>query len=357
MMSSLWESYKKDYLEAETYRTLDKERNFITTSEGQSYTMLRAVWMDDQDTFNKSWGWTKDNLQRKNDHLFSWLFGKKEDGAYGVLSSEGGENSASDADVDIAFALLLAHSRWGDDVYKNEALLIINDVWEKEVVEIAGKPYLAANNLEKFSSKDSIVANPSYYAPYAYRWFAEVDKTHPWQKLVDASFEFLGQSAKANLGKNSSSNLPPNWVLVNKKTGQLVAGSGALNSDFSFDALRTPWRLALDYEWFKDPRAKAVLDEFVELGNAWREKNIIYAMTHDGEAIDHVEIPALYGGAIGYFMYSAPTLAKDVYEKKMQMLYSPDMQTWKQPLGYYNDNWMWFGMALYNHMLKNFNTP
>src|SRR5256885_978068 len=60
MMSVLWSSYKKDYLEPNTLRTVDKDRGGITTSEGESYTMLRAAWMGDKETFDASWQWTKD---------------------------------------------------------------------------------------------------------------------------------------------------------------------------------------------------------------------------------------------------------------------------------------------------------
>src|SRR5688572_27571716 len=80
MLSHIWEGYKREYLEPETYRTPDRQRGDITTSEGQSYTMLRAVWNDDKQTFDRSWAWTKNNLQRE-DALFSWLFGQREDGS------------------------------------------------------------------------------------------------------------------------------------------------------------------------------------------------------------------------------------------------------------------------------------
>ncbi len=43
LLSGLWDNYKKIYWESESGRTLDKQQNDITTSEGQSYTMLRAV--------------------------------------------------------------------------------------------------------------------------------------------------------------------------------------------------------------------------------------------------------------------------------------------------------------------------
>src|SRR4051812_28248555 len=68
MLTALWEEYKKHYWEADTGRTIDRQRNNVTTSEGQSYTLLRAVWQDDQPTFDKTWKWTKDISQR-SDHL------------------------------------------------------------------------------------------------------------------------------------------------------------------------------------------------------------------------------------------------------------------------------------------------
>ncbi|MDQ3014784.1 MAG: glycosyl hydrolase family 8, partial [bacterium] len=72
---ALWEDYKKEYLEPGTYRVLDKQKDFITTSEGQSYAMLRAVWLGDKETYDNVWKWTKDNLRREDNQLFSWLFG------------------------------------------------------------------------------------------------------------------------------------------------------------------------------------------------------------------------------------------------------------------------------------------
>src|SRR5258708_37361668 len=92
VLNTTWDNYKRDNLETGTFRTLDKQRNYITTSEGQSYTMLRAVWQGDKQTFDKSWLWTKNNLQhKKDDALFAWLFGKQANGSYGILTGEGGK--------------------------------------------------------------------------------------------------------------------------------------------------------------------------------------------------------------------------------------------------------------------------
>ena len=110
LLTGLWDNYKKIYWESGSGRTLDKQQNDITTSEGQSYTMMRAVWQSDRATFDKSWEWTQEQLQRE-DNLFAWKWGLKPDGTYGILTDQGGQNTASDADSDIAVALLMAANK------------------------------------------------------------------------------------------------------------------------------------------------------------------------------------------------------------------------------------------------------
>jgi hypothetical protein len=59
-----WEKYKKDYIvfEGENYGQVIDPSNGVTTSEGQSYAMLRAAWMNDKYTFLGSWLWTRNHL-------------------------------------------------------------------------------------------------------------------------------------------------------------------------------------------------------------------------------------------------------------------------------------------------------
>jgi endoglucanase len=350
---SIWEQYKQDYLEPGTFRVLDKQKDNITTSEGQSYAMLRAVWLDDKDTFDKTWKWTKDNLQRDDDKLFSWLFGKQANGTYGILTEQGGQNTATDADVDIAMALIFASSRWNQADYLGDAQAIIDDIWEHEIVYINNKPYLAANNIEK-DAPNTMVVNPSYLAPYAYRIFATLDE-HPWNDVVDTSYDILNKSISEPLDTAQSANLPPDWVFIDKKTGALKAPSGNnLSTNTSFDALRVPWRIYLDWAWYKEPRAMNSLQKMSFFGKEWREKSLLYtSYKHDGTPAVKNQSAAYYGGTLGYFMAVEPETAKMIYDNKLQVLYNPDSNTWKVQLGYYDDNWAWFGIALYNNMLPN----
>jgi len=352
LLSSVWQDYKNQYVEAASGRVINKQQSNVTTSEGISYTMLRAVWSDDKVAFDQTLSWAQKNLQRP-DSLFSWEYGTKTNGTQGILTDQGGQNSATDGDVNIALALIFASKRWSDPTYMSTATPILNSIWSKEVVTVAGVPYVSADDIERLS-KTRVVINPSYFEPYAYRIFASMDKTHNWMALVDSSYALLEISTKSSLDQTSSGNLPPDWITLNRLTGDIVPNEGTLTTNFSYDALRVPWNIALDYEWFKDPRAKSYLDNLKILSAYWNTDKKLYSVyKHDGTTSSFTETPAMYAGSIGYFMWSDPKVGAEIYKDKLSSLFNPDINSWKQPLSYYDDNWVWFGIALYSHHLPN----
>ena len=356
MLSGLWNAYKLEYWEDETGRTLDKQQNDITTSEGQSYTMLRAVWQSDKPTFDAAWKWTQEHLQRE-DKLFSWRWGEKTDGTYGVLTDQGGQNTASDADSDIALALAMAASRWQQSSYLDDSKAVITAMWEEEVITVQDVPYLASNNLEKDSAQDAVM-NPSYLSPYAFRIFAEIDREHDWMALVDSSYALINKAMESNLDTGKTANLVPDWILMNKTTGEIRAPEASTGSNlttkYSYDAMRTTWRLALDYQWNNEARAKSTLSKMKLLSDEWKNNQTVYSTySHDGTALTTDEPSEVYGTSIGYYMVTDPELADEVYSLKLQTLYDPNDSKWTTPMSYYGDNWTWFGMALYDDKLPN----
>lgn len=353
MLAELWSSYKQTTIEPGTGRTVDREQDNISTSEGESYTMLRAVWMDDQATFDRTLKWAKQYLQRP-DHLFAWRYGPMPDGTYNIQTHVGGQNTASDADCDIALALIMASKRWGDPTYLEEAKRIIKSVWEKEVVMVEGKPVLAALDLESDPIKKEIIINPSYFSPFEYKIFAAIDTAHDWLGLSDNSYELLIDLSADKLGLPTSSGLMPDWVSMNKTTGAFGKPAHGQTTDYGFDAIRTPWRMALDWQWNKDERAKQVLANMHFLGDQWHQHGQIRAIyTHDGLVGGDYESLAMYGTAMGYFWVVDPEACKDVYERKLKVLYNPDTQSAVNGLRYYEANWVWFGIALTQNALPN----
>src|SRR5579872_2336245 len=162
LLSSSWEAYKAQFIQADG-RSIDPSQQNITTSEAQGYALLRVVWIDDKPTFDTVYLFTINNMKRPQDNLFGWRYGKLSNGTYGFIAG-GGNNSAADADSDIAYALLLAAKRWNDSKYQNYALPIIKDLWKYETATTnTGQRYLIAGNWAQNQQK--LVVDVSYFAP------------------------------------------------------------------------------------------------------------------------------------------------------------------------------------------------
>lgn len=351
MVENLWIAYR-DKVQKDG-RTVDRDQNYITTSEGQSYALLQAVWMDDKQTFDQVLKWTNNNLRKRDDQLFAWLWGQDKYGNWGVLEKDGGINSASDADQDIALALIFAYKRWGQNHYLKQAKKILNDIWDKEIVILQNKPYLVAGNWAK--ENDSYTINPSYFMFYAYPIFAEVDPAHNWRLLKDTSYEVLIEATQSSLDKKKSGNLPPDWISINPETLRInPAVYKEKKTDFSYDAFRVLWRVALDWEWHKDERAITYLKSIKTLKEEWQKHKSLYdSYYHDGRPVRTYENSSIYAGVYPYFSLIHPEIAKELYRNKLARLYDSTTENFSKPLGYYAQNWVWFGFAFHTKKLTN----
>jgi endoglucanase len=362
ILAKTWASYKERFIESG--RVVDPKANGSTTSEGQSYALLRAVYMDDQQTFNEVWGWTQENLQVRKDALFSWQWGTRSDQTQGVLD----EDAATDADQDIALALLFAAQRWDAPEYQREALEIIHAIWKQETATIDKRPVVVAGNWAQGDgaggSRQPIV-NPSYFAPYEYRIFADVDPEHRWMELVNSSYEVLAQIHADPKFGGEAAGLVPNWIELDADTGALLPADenevGTPPMQFSFDASRVPLRLALDWLWFKDDRARNALDNLsLPRQELQRNGKLLAAYkTDDTPAVDY-EATSMYAGVLPGLLLADTReerdLAHEVYAKDILGSYvdGPGSAYWgDDPKDYYNQNMAWFATAIMDGGMSN----
>lgn len=331
-----YDFYKNDFMTKDG-RIMDPEKNNITTSESQSYIMLRSLAMGDKKTFDLTYKWSKDNLQRK-DKLFSWLWGENPKGEYKILD----ENSASDADIDIAFALLLAYETWDENHYLQEAVPIIKSIWNNETKQIGS--YIVLMPGVKQTQSEKIEINPSYFAPYAFRFFQKYDDANDWNCLIDSSYYYLNQVIS-----KTQTRLPPNWFLIEdaQNGGQIVLEDSP-RSDFSYDAIRVFIRVYLDYLKSGEKRALPILETSKFFINEWQNSNKYYVnYKANGQLRDKDEFIGSIAVLLPIISLYDRDFATKVYEIKVRPYQNE--QYWRAKKDYYAKNLLWFGCYLYSN--------
>ena len=327
-LSALWSFYRQIYIRDGRVISLDEQG--ITTSEGQGYALLRAVWSNDRRTFEEVWRWTHTYLQVRPDKLFAWKWKGK------VLSLD----AATDADTDIALALILASRRFDVPRYEQEALAILYSIWDLEVLHLSSGSYVTAGNWAVHEAYPTI--HVAYLAPYAYEVFASVDRTHDWRKLIESSYAVLHW-----LYDVQQVSLPPEVIYLDKSSGRLVLShpkSGPA-AEFSYDAFPLFWRVALDARWFG--RSEAGLREKM-LGFFWVEwkarGKFVDRYTVTGESRSTLEGLPLYATVHALASQQLPELARRLSELKLPLLHANALAGKSTP--YYLHNWLWFDRAV-----------
>lgn len=339
-LNKAWNYYKANFI-SDDGRVVEAEKNSRTVSEGQSYALLRSVMINDKETFDRVYNWTTNNLKRKNDNLYAWLWGQRKDGSWGVIDA----NSATDADIDTAFSLICASYLWNDDKYLEDAKKIISDIWNLETKEIKGQRILSSGVCQ--TQNKILKINPSYFAPYAFRFFAQYDKEHNWQELVDSSYNILEKTESL-----AASGLPPNWVYMDSVTGKLYIDKNSVESDFSYDAIRTFIRVYIDSIVFKDDRANKFVKKIKFFVKTWQEnKEFLVNYKYNGELRDRDK----FIGGIAVLLPVIESIdketASEIYNKEINSKYNNE-GFWQDNKNYYAQNLVWMGIWFYFNEYK-----
>ena len=115
--------------------------------------MLFAEAADDRASFAKIWGWTRDNLQRRDNALFSWRFDPADD-----KTPVADNNDASDGDILISWALIRAGNRWHESEYTQAAHRVVDEIRRRLLVSSSGK-LLLLPGATGFKGKDGVTSS------------------------------------------------------------------------------------------------------------------------------------------------------------------------------------------------------
>jgi endo-1,4-beta-D-glucanase Y len=344
-LKNTWDSYKREFI-FESGQVVDKQQR-LTTSEGQSYALQKAIWVNDQETFDSVWNWTSTNLQKQNG-LFAWKTTYDSQNVNKITD----DTSASDADIDIAFALLQASKKWNNPKYLEQAQIILNGIWTNEVVDINGTYYLLAS--DNAIRPTGYLTNASYYSPGMFRVFADATGNNPlqnWAKLADDSYVFLNKAQNPNTG------LVSNWNIINSNN-QVLTASQYIPTDadtYGYDAFRTYYRVALDKTWYNNQEASEFLNNARnKYFQPYWDKNYNFptTTTTQGEVIQDYTDISTHTGALSVFLGDPTAIDTEVY---LNTIKKTESQTyWGDPNNYYDQNWGWFATALYGEKLTNY---
>lgn len=283
---SYYQSWKARYLRtvsntspAQKYVFYNREgmsspSNAVSCSEGHGYGMLAAVIMADADPeahtdFNALYYFYKAHTSSNNPVLMSWQ--QVSSNGKIVDNTADGDDSATDGDLDIALSLLMAHRTWssnGSINYKAEAEKILAAIMASEVhpsewiLKLGDWVYNSDSTYGKGTrSSDFMLGH--------LKTFARLDtaRSASWQKVHDKTVSIVNW--QYTNGGSKSTGLMPDFF-KKSSSGSYTATKGVYlesthDGDYSWNACRTPWRLAMSYLLESDGSVKASLDRL----NAW----------------------------------------------------------------------------------------
>ncbi|MBS1917510.1 MAG: hypothetical protein JST87_14650 [Bacteroidetes bacterium] len=190
------------------------------------------------------------------------------------------KSSASDGDIDIAFALLLANAQWhsaGEINYLGEADRLINAIYSEDINRYT-KAILTSNNNEDDDNIKTAIQQKYYdirtsdFMPSELKAFGDISKGRSFNTVVDSCYNFfyeIQKICKKDIGlipdfvQNVGYNIYQKGyrLIIPIKKYQETKNDGK----YYYNACRVPWRIATDYIISGDIRAK----NFVEPINSW----------------------------------------------------------------------------------------
>lgn len=294
---TLWESYQARFVDGQG-RVIDPMGS-KTTSEGQSYALFFALVNNDRQSFDRLLTWTQANLAAgdMSTHLPGWLWGRAQDGSWHLLD----QNSASDADLWIAYSLIEAGRLWNDPVYTHLGRRMMTMIAQREVANLPGFGYMllpgpVGYEHQRSATLKTWMLNPSYLPLFLFDRLAAVDPGGPWHQIARNVPKLLGQSAVHGYAMDWVEYVPGDGFYP----AVLPSGGNSSAPVGSYDAIRVYlWAGMIDAG---EPGQKALLGAIPGLAG--------YLADHDAppEKVSDLGIPGAQAAPVGFSAAVLPYL-------------------------------------------------
>ncbi len=230
--------------------------NAVAVSEGQGYGMILSAYMGDQENFDSLFRFC---LAFPSSITPNFLIGWQQVDEDGIIDyfPDGGDHSATDGDMDVAYALLLADKQWGSDGdinYLAYANIMMSSILSQDVN--SSQLTLKLGDWVKNSDQKFIKATRcSDFILNHLRCFATISGNPSWLSLIEKTYSIINE---LTTNFSNTTGLLPDFVEF-KYNAYMPASPNFLereeDGDYSWNSCRTPWRIATDYILSGDTRA------------------------------------------------------------------------------------------------------
>ncbi len=271
-VANFYDAWKARYLHAgcvagQLYIFANRESSLenseaITVSEAHGYGMLITALMAGHDPaaqteFDELYAYFRAHPSSFTPELMAWMQ------VAGCQSPKGDDDSATDGDLDIAYALLLADAQWGSAGkvhYRVEALRVIAGIKSGDIN--VKNPSIKLGDWVDRKSKNANDTRLSDFLTNHFRAFYRATGDKLWPALIGRCY-----SAASDLQNTSApaTGLVPDFARKLNTPAPEPARADFLESKFdgeySYNSCRFPFRIGVDYLLAGDPRAKLVLEK------------------------------------------------------------------------------------------------
>lgn len=232
----------------------------ISVSEGQAYGMVIVAYMAGHDRearqiFDGLYRFYRDHPSQHDADLMAWR-------QLAGCQSSSDRNSASDGDLTMAYALLLADAQWGSAGpvdYRAGAQALLAAIRRHEVHPASDLPQLG-DWVHPAYPREYEAVRPSDLAPGQFRAFWRATGDPRWKATLDASYRALDRMQRQHA---PATGLLPDFMEQAAGGSPRPAAPGFKGEpqagNYSFNACRVPWLVAVDYLASGEGRARAVV--------------------------------------------------------------------------------------------------
>lgn len=325
---SLWKSYTAKFMDNQV-RVIDHSRGDCTTSEGQAYGMFFALVANDRSRFDGLLHWTQQNLAQGDlaTHLPAWMWGRGPNNQWHALDS----NSASDADIWMAYTLLEAGKAWNDPQYAKLGHAMARQIAVDEIVQVPGLGIMVMPAPRGFQNGNTYRLDPSYVPLQVILGLSHFMPHGPWKQVAANIPAFIKDA--------SPQGFVSDWI--NIKADGRVQISPTIGS---YDAIRVYlWAGMLDTA---TPHRDELLKSLSGMAAYLRNDPIPPAKVRPDGSMEDPKGPAGFSAAL--LPYLAALHEDQILKQQMsrvQSAYSAQTGLIGSPPLYYDQNLALFGLG------------